>query len=39
MGEKSLAVQEYRKVLEMPIKDADDKDHKKEAEERLKKSE
>jgi tetratricopeptide (TPR) repeat protein len=39
MGEKTLAGQEYREVLEMPIKDADDEDHKKEAEERLKKSE
>ena len=39
MGEKTLAVQEYREVLELPIKDADDEGHKKEAEERLKKSE
>jgi hypothetical protein len=39
MGEKTLAGQEYREVLELPIKDADDEDHKKEAEERLKKPE
>ena len=38
MGEKILAVQEYHEVLELPIKNADDEDHKKEAEERLKKS-
>jgi tetratricopeptide (TPR) repeat protein len=37
MGKKDLAVAEYRKVLELPIGDADDQDHKKEAEERLKK--
>ena len=37
MGKKDLAVAAYSKVLELPIKDADDEDHKKEAEERLKK--
>lgn len=37
MGKKELAVAEYRKVMELPIKDADDENHKKEAEERLKK--
>jgi tetratricopeptide (TPR) repeat protein len=37
MGEKDLAVAAYHKVLELPIRDADDQDHKKEAEERLKK--
>jgi tetratricopeptide (TPR) repeat protein len=37
MGEKDLAVEEYNQVLELPVKDADDEDHKKEAEERLKK--
>lgn len=37
MGKKEPAVGEYRKVLELPIKDADDEDHKKEAEDRLKK--
>jgi Tfp pilus assembly protein PilF len=37
IGEKGLAVKEYRKVLELPIGDADDEDHKKEAEKRLKK--
>jgi len=37
MGKKEPAVAEYRKVLELPIKDADDEDHKKEAEDRLKK--
>lgn len=37
MGGKDLAVAAYNKVLELPIKDADDEDHKKEAEERLKK--
>jgi tetratricopeptide (TPR) repeat protein len=39
MGEKDLAVAAYGKVLELPIRDADDGDHKKEAEERLKKME
>ena len=37
MGKKDLAVAAYRNVLELPIGDADDQDHKKEAEERLKK--
>ena len=37
MGKKDLAVAAYSKVLELPIKDADDEDHKKEAEKRLKK--
>lgn len=37
MGKKDLAVAAYSKVLELPIRDADDEDHKKEAEERLKK--
>ena len=37
MGKKELAVAAYSKVLELPIKDADDEDHKKEAERRLKK--
>jgi predicted TPR repeat methyltransferase len=37
MGEKDLAVKAYTKVLKLPIRDADDEDHKKEAEERLKK--
>lgn len=37
MGKEDLAVAAYNKVLELPIKDADDEDHKKEAEERLKK--
>jgi len=37
MGKKDLAVAAYNKVLELPIRDADDEDHKKEAEERLKK--
>ncbi len=37
MGKKDLAVAAYNKVLELPIKDADDEGHKKEAEERLKK--
>ncbi len=37
MGKKDLAVAAYNKVLELPIKDADDEDHKKEAQERLKK--
>ena len=37
MGKKDLAVAAYTKVLELPIRDADDQDHKKEAEERLKK--
>jgi Tfp pilus assembly protein PilF len=37
MGRKDLAAAEYNQVLELPVKDADDEDHKKEAEERLKK--
>jgi hypothetical protein len=37
MGKKDLAVPEYNQVLELPIKDADDEDHKKEAEARLQK--
>jgi tetratricopeptide (TPR) repeat protein len=37
MGKKDLAVAAYSKVLELPIRDADDDEHKKEAEERLKK--
>jgi tetratricopeptide (TPR) repeat protein len=37
MGKRELAVMEYNKVMNLPIKDADDEDHKKEAEERLKK--
>jgi hypothetical protein len=37
MGKKDLAVAEYNKVMKLPIKDSDDEDHKKEAEERLKK--
>jgi tetratricopeptide (TPR) repeat protein len=37
MGKEELAVAAYSKVLELPIRDADDEDHKKEAEERLKK--
>ncbi|MGD8229119.1 MAG: hypothetical protein PVH82_14250 [Desulfobacteraceae bacterium] len=37
MGEKDLAVKAYTKVLKLPIRDADDEDHKKEAEERLRK--
>jgi len=37
MGKKELAVEAYSEVLELPIRDADDQDHKKEAEERLKK--
>jgi tetratricopeptide (TPR) repeat protein len=37
MGKKDLAAAAYTKVLELPIGDADDEDHKKEAEERLKK--
>ncbi len=37
MGKKDLAVAAYKKVLELPIKDADDEDHKKKAEERLEK--
>jgi hypothetical protein len=36
MGKKDLAVAAYNQVLELPVKDADDEDHKKEAEERLK---
>jgi tetratricopeptide (TPR) repeat protein len=39
MGEKDLAVAAYNKVLELPIRDADDEDHKKEAEARLQKME
>ena len=35
MGKKDLAVAAYKKVLELPLRDADDEDHKKEAEERL----
>jgi Tfp pilus assembly protein PilF len=35
MGKKDFAAAEYRQVLELPIKDADDDDHKKEAEERI----
>jgi hypothetical protein len=37
MGKKDLAMAAYHKVLEPPIRDADDQDRKKEAEERLKK--
>jgi len=38
-GEKERAIAEYRKVLELPVSDADDEDHKAEAEKRLKKLE
>jgi len=37
MGEKGLAVAAYNQVLDLPVRDADDEDHKKEAGERLKK--
>jgi len=39
MGEKSLAIEEYRQVLELPIADMDDADHKKRAKKRLKRIE
>jgi len=35
MGEKEKAIAEYKKVLELPIKDADDPEHKAYAKERL----
>lgn len=35
LDKKDLAIKEYEKVLELPISDADDKDHKAEAEKRL----
>jgi len=37
LNEKELAKQEYQKVLDLPEKDSDDKDHKLNAEKRLKK--
>ena len=37
MGRKDLAEAAYSEVLELPIRDTDDDDHKKEDEERLKK--
>jgi tetratricopeptide (TPR) repeat protein len=39
MREKGLAIEEYRKVLELPIADMDDADHKKRAKKRLKRIE
>ncbi len=35
MGEKAKAIAEYKKVLELPVKDADDPEHKAYARERL----
>ena len=35
LDKKDLAVKEYEKVLELPVTDVDDKDHKAEAEKRL----
>ncbi len=35
MGEKEKAIAEYKKVLELPVKDADDPEHKAFAKERL----
>ena len=35
MGEKDKAIAEYKKVLELPVKDADDPEHKQYAKERL----
>ena len=37
MGKKDQAEAAYSKVLELPVRDADDQDHKKEAKDRLKK--
>jgi len=37
MKKWKLAKEEYEKVLQLPVKDSDDEDHKKEAKERLKK--
>jgi len=37
LNEKELAKQEYQKVLDLPEKDSDDKEHKSEAEKKLKK--
>lgn len=37
LNEKQLAKEEYQKVLDLPEKDSDDKEHKLEAEKRLKK--
>ncbi len=37
LGQKDKAIEEYKKVLELPNKDADDEEHKTYAQERLKK--
>ncbi|MCD4717490.1 MAG: hypothetical protein K8R45_12230 [Desulfobacterales bacterium] len=37
LGKKDLAIKEYEKVLELPVSDADDKDHKAEAEKLIEK--
>ena len=39
VGEKGQAIAEYRKVLQLPIKDSDDEDHKAEAKKRPEKLE
>lgn len=37
LGKKEEAIQAYKKVLELPVKDADDPEHKEEAKKRLEK--